>query len=156
MATRLNDFGYQFGSTDQVLVADTIIADPAKIKALYGQTTAASPYSTAKIFGTNTAYVVPAGKKYVLVALQTTSDGNSSGLIIVGHGSNDIGFNSSSTPTTFTSAALLDIVSTNGAFQMSCLISIPAGAYVYSSGQTGTTTQFTFYGYEIDEDATSI
>jgi hypothetical protein len=147
------------------MIADTVISntDLAKLKQLVGWMVGGN-WATARETGTSSGYVVPSGKKFVVVAVRLQRSGGAgaaTSLAGLSAATSDVGFNSGSAPTgtdggtaTLLGNVIVD-TATNALTEVSLPYEIPAGKYVALYSQLNESF-WHVYGFEIDVTATTI
>lgn len=161
MSTNFNDLGFSEQLAPKFLSDRTIIKDLAKIKTLYAQLSASTPYATAKDVATPTisgpGYQVPSGKKFIAFGVRSTFNGSSGGYLNIGTSESDPGFNASSGGTNPQFVEVQLIGNTAQAYDASFFSEVPEGKYCLLYAPVGNGGVYaTVYGFEIDTDATSI
>lgn len=140
-------------------IGGAVISDLAKLKTLVAYTSAdsATPREVGDYSG---GYQVPAGRKFVVVAVRAVHIGGTGVYTHIGTGTSDVGFASASAPTgtelTSPSYGALHITTTaQEHVQKDVVMVVPETLYLHvfcSSSEV----YWTIYGFEVDATATTI
>lgn len=163
MSSTINDLSLNHDLPLRALIGDTLITNFTKLKTLYAITNGTlNPWATPREVGSSSPYVVPASKKFVVVAVQTQAFSATVGASLgLETATSDVGFGSSSAPTgldvnnsTSTPSQVGLIVTASELRRQSVLMIVPAGYYL--AARAASRVSFHIYGYEIDANATSL
>lgn len=160
------------GSISDKLILGSIILDGVlyKVKPLIANVHNGSSqiYSTPKLWGASSGYQVPAGYKYIVVAVRLVVSGGGSGnYASLLSATSDVGFDSASAPTgidstsiTNTPGNLYSTQAANDEQTIPILMVIPAGKFLCAALDQSSTAwnfaDFMIFGFEVPLSATSV
>lgn len=140
----------------KILNGKTVIESLGKLVTLVGFMSSGNVYFTAKKVGSSSGYQVPAGKKFILFGFRIFS-GAGNGEYDLQESSNDVGFASSTAPTSTGSPQVYPhFITSTGDVMVEHVLEITAGNYLSGQANIAAEVHSIFYGFEMNADDTLI
>ena len=140
------------GQNERIVLGNAAIKNIAKIKSFISSHTAANPYATLRENGVLSGYIVPAGKKLVIVGGNLYSTVSTTDWAL-GYADTDVGLNVGAPGINWTGNIYLNSIAAATPTATGILFVIPENKYPGAIFATGGVAEALFYGYEIDQNA---